>query len=99
MGAILSCPLSYLLEDSLFFLFLFLLLDFFYSFTEEGNSMGSHVMQRTTYNEWGLLEGERKGREGGNRETDRDKRDRETERQPARKTDRQTDRHISLDAC
>lgn len=56
--------------------------------------MESHLMQRTTYNEWGLLEGERKGKEGGNRETDKDKRDRETERQPARKTDRQTD--ISL---
>lgn len=90
MGAILSCPLSYLLEGSLFFLFLFLLLDFFYSFTEEGNSMGSDVMQRTTYNEWGLLEGERKGKERGNRETDRDKRD----SQPERQTDRQTD--ISL---
>lgn len=52
--------------------------------------MGSDVMQRTTYNERGLLEGERKGREGGNRETDRDKRDRETASQKDRQTDRQT---------
>lgn len=89
MGAILSCPLSYLLEGSLFFfLFLFLLLDFFYSFTEEGNSMGSDVMQRTTYNEWGLLEGERKGKEGGHRETGKDKRDRASQKD--RQTDRQT---------
>lgn len=48
--------------------------------------MGSDVMQRTTYNEWGLLAGERKGKEGGNSETDRDKRD----SQPERQTDRQT---------
>jgi len=53
--------------------------------------MGLDVMQRTTYNEWGLLEGERKGKERkgkerGNRETDRDKRD----SQPERQTDRQT---------
>lgn len=57
--------------------------------------MGSDVMQRTTYNEWGL-EGERKGKERKG-DTERQTETRETE--PARKTDRQTDRHSSLDAC
>lgn len=70
------------------FFFLFLLLDFFYSFTEEGNSMGSDVMQRTTYNEWGL-EGERKGKERKG-ETERQTETRETASQKDRQTDRQT---------
>lgn len=55
--------------------------------------MGSDVMQRTTYNEWGL-EGERKGKERKG-ETERQTETRET----ASQKDRQTDRHISLDAC